>query len=637
MTRIGQVLAVCISAIAVIMWCGPATIAQQARFSTATDLVRLHVTVLDERTRMPVRGLTAADFTIRVGGEPQTIVALDEVARLGPAAGGKALTDAAVDVATNDLASPGLFVIVMNDAQGTNDPFERQTGKGVAHRIVDALGPNDMAAVVFYRDNRHAQDFTTDRTLLRRAIDTFNPMDSIAGGSLGRVSRFLAGMRGHRSAIFYISAMTKIQGAMSAAGPERLGRQSLAVEWATGGDWRSEVGPVDGAWVSNVPIYPIGTAGLRAPTSAELLRGRLTNVGEVAAEDALRALAAITGGRVVAGHNNPAALVPELFSELSSYYTLGYKPGYPLDGRMRWLQVGVDRPGVLVMPNDVAITSPRTLGTAAKTPIRADRESGLVDLMMSPLPVGDLPLRLAHASFLTDAVEAAVLVTLGLPVPAPGVASDYRVTLNVHDGEGRRRLLSETHGVNLAGGGAELREGADVVFRLAMRPGRYSLRVFVESPGMGEERAGSVYSTMVVPDFRRERLTMSGVAVGLAGRAAAIAGQKVDGVVPFAPTSRRDFIPTDRVGALLRLHQSSRSAPLAAVLETEILEATGERVMATTRNISAAAFESPDGVEHRVDVPVQTLGHGSYVLRFVATAGTHRVQRDVRFTVVRSQ
>src|SRR4051812_8540040 len=56
----------------------------QPRFNLATDLVRLDVSVLD-KSRRPVRGLTAADFTILENGKPQSVAAFSAVNVPAPA------------------------------------------------------------------------------------------------------------------------------------------------------------------------------------------------------------------------------------------------------------------------------------------------------------------------------------------------------------------------------------------------------------------------------------------------------------------------------------------------------------------------------------------------------------------------
>src|SRR5205823_1387214 len=57
----------------------PATPGQQPTFRAGVDVIRLDVSVLD-KNRQPIRGLTAADFTILENGKPQRIVALSQVA-----------------------------------------------------------------------------------------------------------------------------------------------------------------------------------------------------------------------------------------------------------------------------------------------------------------------------------------------------------------------------------------------------------------------------------------------------------------------------------------------------------------------------------------------------------------------------
>ena len=47
---------------------------QNPTFRSGTDVVRIDVSVLD-KNRVPVRGLTTADFTVREEGKPRPVVA----------------------------------------------------------------------------------------------------------------------------------------------------------------------------------------------------------------------------------------------------------------------------------------------------------------------------------------------------------------------------------------------------------------------------------------------------------------------------------------------------------------------------------------------------------------------------------
>lgn len=99
-----------------------ATSAQQVtppKFRAGVALTRLEVTVLDKKTRAPITGLTADDFIVKVNGRAQPVVSLAEVSVPGaanPATPG--ITESARDVVSNELTSPRLFVLVMNDALG---------------------------------------------------------------------------------------------------------------------------------------------------------------------------------------------------------------------------------------------------------------------------------------------------------------------------------------------------------------------------------------------------------------------------------------------------------------------------------------------------------------------------------------
>ena len=49
-------------------------------FRSGIDVVRVDVSVLDAQRR-PIRGLTANDFTVKVNGQAQPVVALSEIER----------------------------------------------------------------------------------------------------------------------------------------------------------------------------------------------------------------------------------------------------------------------------------------------------------------------------------------------------------------------------------------------------------------------------------------------------------------------------------------------------------------------------------------------------------------------------
>ena len=144
------------------------------QFRSGVDLVHLDVSVLD-RDRRPVKGLTAADFTIVEDGKPQPVAAFSEVDLPDPPPAPVAwMRDIAPDVKRNsEIADRRLVVIVMDDATIPWDLAMIKSAREIGRLAVERLGPNDLACVVFTRDNRNAQEFTNDRTRLLKAIEAF--------------------------------------------------------------------------------------------------------------------------------------------------------------------------------------------------------------------------------------------------------------------------------------------------------------------------------------------------------------------------------------------------------------------------------------------------------------------------------
>lgn len=607
----------------------PTQQAQPPQFRATVDLMRVDVTVLDKRTRKPIRGLTAEDFEIRVGGEPQAIQAVAEVETgVRELTGPSWKTTAERDIITNDISASRLIVIVIDDSQG--GAWHRQAGKKVAHAIVDGLGPDDLAAVVFVNRTDRSQDFTTDRTLLRAAIEAFDPLMNLrwaapdAPGTIRNVREFLAQLPAYRRAIMVVTWLGYgCDGGTCAADPD----------WF----WLRDVGMLDtdhegatdgvqaGSRLGHVPIHFFTTNGL------DVGMGR----GFRGAEDMLT-LSRVAGGRAIVQHNAPAQEVPAVMEELSTIYALAYRPAFPLDGKLRYADVKVRRDDVIVMPSSGAFRTARERDAETTRTVTQSRGSGLLHAATSPLMAGELSLRASALAVAQPGPKThPVVLTLGVPTPAvTGATTHFLVKGLVYDGEGRRQLSTFEQQLSVTTG-VEAHDLAEVVVRLDLAPGRYNLRIAVEQASEKPETpgpAGSAHLSVVVPDVAREPLSLSGIAVGRAEGRPVGGREALNDVLPFAPTTVRTFASTDRVGALLRVHQGGR-AMAEAMVTTEVVNIADEVVAKTTRVIPAAQFQSGVGVEHRYELPLRQPATGEYLLRVAVVAGAHSAHRDVRFTV----
>jgi VWFA-related protein len=152
---------------------------QQPTFRAAIDIVHLDVSVLD-KDRHPVRGLTAADFTILEDGKPQKIAAftpIDVPDAPAPVADDVKWTrDVPPDVQTNALPADGrLWVLVLDDLLIPFDPSAIESAKKAARSVITHLNAADQMAVVFTGESAGTQSFTNDRGKLLAAVDQLRP------------------------------------------------------------------------------------------------------------------------------------------------------------------------------------------------------------------------------------------------------------------------------------------------------------------------------------------------------------------------------------------------------------------------------------------------------------------------------
>jgi hypothetical protein len=387
--------------------------------------------------------------------------------------------------------------------------------------------------------------------------------------------------------------------------------------------------------VAQVPVYPISTLGVEAPSINELRYGLASNLGK---HDNIKAIADVSGGRAVYNTNAPDRAVPSIFRELSSFYTLAYTASFPMDGKLRRLTVDVKHPGAMVEPDEMVLATPRAAAAGVPANVASGADSGLIASIAGALPSGALPLRIAVAPF-ADAggSRATALVTLGFMVPAGSVASlpggqdQTVIDARIFDGEGRKQVARQqvTAQVTPDPESASLSE---VALRFDLPPGRYNVRVGARIASSGT--SGSVVTTFTVPDFDKETLSLSGVAIGRATTGAIGGHATLLEVLPFVPTSERTFSRTDIVGALVRVHQPPSRTPVPVTLLTTITSDSGDVVSQSTEQFDAGRFAATHGVEHRAELALMKLASGNYLLTFTATeARGAAARREVQFTV----
>ncbi|MDQ3418176.1 MAG: VWA domain-containing protein [Acidobacteriota bacterium] len=628
-------------------------------FRSSVDLVHLDVSVLD-RNRRPVRGLTPADFTVLETGVPQEISVFTAVEIEEP---GKAAAEwtreVAPDVRTNDgIEERRLFLLIIDDGMIEADAEAIRNTRETANEAIDRMGPSDLAAVIFTRDNRNSQDYTADRARLRAAVDKFSvafrDMSPLGGdefywlsaaGVVQQAAEALSKLPDRRKSIIYIGQGVPVDPALAAP-------QAMGLSASGGGSAMAEQALVAQvrflmergfkyARLANVSVYTVDVCGLRvikppAPITPGGLPGRPPTCQPGLEVDYLQAIAINTKARAFINNNDFDKSVQAIFDENASYYLLGYRSSKPAqDAKFRPIEVRVNRPGVEVRarsgyepekPRDAV----RRRAEIAKAPLGA--------ALAGILPKSDLSLdATALAVPVPGKKESAVAISVRVrqPIRAGDQRRVERVDLQVSafDTEGKHFGSSRYQAdVTLRPGGAGTGE-YEVLSRLNLRPGRYQLRIaaHVGSPAT----SGSVYYDVDVPDISKAALSLSPIVLSVSPGPLVAPRDALTGVLPVLPTTRRTFSAGDAPAAFVRVYQGGKSDIGPITLRLLLQDQAGRPVMERSQDLPAATFRSARSADVRVELPVAQLASGPYLLTIETGPAVTPVRRVVRFQVER--
>ena len=166
---------------------------------------------------------------------------------------------------------------------------------------------------------------------------------------------------------------------------------------------------------------------------------------------------------------------------------------------------------------------------------------------------------------------------------------------------------------------------------LHLKPGRYNVRYSAHSARL--DKTGSVYTDVTVPDFEKEKLSLSGVVVSGDPMPFAAPQDAFAGIIPVVPTTQREFEHSDRAHAFVRIYIGGRQPPGRVDVTARITDANAAAVAVKTDGVAAERFETKRSTDYTYDLPLARLAPGSYLLTIEARADAVTVRRNVRFSV----
>ena len=638
-------------------------------FRSGVNVVTVDVSVLDKERR-PVRGLTAADFTILENGTPQPVTGFSAIDLPDTDAPQPVWArESRRDVVRNDeFADRRTVILVLDDAT----PMPAGDGPRVidaAEQVIARLGPEDLAAVVYTLEKAKGQELTRDRARLvaaagrflgkptstridregraaETAFSAYDPTAMMAYGSaietLLSVAEAAAGLPQRRKAMVFISVGAPI--AMDNLAPRIIAgdhSDSAAQNWALR---QSLLAMFAAAQRANMTIYSIDPGGLR--TNVPTLNDN---------RDYLKAVSSNTGGFAITDDNDPGPGIAQVFRENSSYHLLGYQNPDPTSmGGYRRIEVRVSRPGITVRAREgyfePTLKKNETNEKGGKKQSVQAPPTLLGAALDGPVPKTDVPMQVTAAAFPVakqrdgaDAKrrEAAVAIVVGIRMPAPvgptPATDDLDVQVNAFDTSWKKQGAARVTGRVTRQPGHTGATGFEAILRLDLKPGRYQLRVAAESSLL--RKSGSVFADVDVPDFTKDGVTMSGLAMSVTPGAPSAPKDGLRELLPATPTSERLFAGSDKVCAMLRVSQGGEKPLVPVTLVLRIVDARNAAVFEDNATLGPERFSAGRLADYRIDLPVAALPPGRYLLTAEAAPAAGRslkgavIRRDVQFSV----
>ncbi len=373
----------------------------------------------------------------------------------------------------------------------------------------------------------------------------------------------------------------------------------------------------------------IGAGGEVAP-------GYVPNTGDLAHfvskldTDFLEETAANTGGKAIINTNDFESGIASIFRENDSYYALGYQAPDPGSGRLHRLSVKVNRA-------DVEVRTRTGHFTEDAKDAKKKAAAPLTGAISGVLPMSDLPMDVAVAPFMTQGKNGptgTVAIVLGMsqyaPSAAMAIAVDLQTSAFTEEGDPRGSTIQHAR-VRLLAGGPEDVACYEVLSKIDLKPGRYQLRL--GALNHSNDKSGSVFADVEVPDFVKAPLSLSGVLLEAAPSLPAAPRDALTAIGPVTPTAVRVFDAADHVTAFFDLYEAQNGTPTPVSLTTRIVDSKGAVVLDQKDTVGVDSFGAARAVDKRLTLPLAGRARGEYLLTIEASSGSATAKREVRFVV----
>lgn len=563
------------------LWCGLVSVPLLAQdiqrpptFRAGVELIVADVTVVDGDGR-PVKDLSPADFTVRVGGDPRTVVSAQFV---DSAQIETATREPAPLYSTNEGAGGGRLIALAVDEGNIRAGGARSALRSAA-RLLDSLTPADRVALFSLPGPGQRVSFTNDFVRVRAALERLPGRASPILGNRFNLSlaEAIEIADGDRQALQAAMAR-ECAGSPNCADDVTVDAQSMADEAHTRGaesvrglaavfeDLASIDGPKTLVLVSEgllldrgfEPLSDLAAAAAAARVSLYALRlgtdtfdsarpgTTMLRDGQVMAQG-LETLVGLTRGALFTVTSAGTGIFDRLARELGGYYLVAFEPGpNDRDGKPHQIRIDVRRAGLTVRSR-----------REFKAPDRAapvSPEQIIARAIQAPMLMTELPLRVS--AYVFEEGLGKVRLAISAEVGRDRLAADeVAVGFALFD-RGGRIVESGMHRRTI--GPPRAGEPGPLVYvgTITAPPGDYTLRLAVVD---GQGQVGSIDRPVRARVTPADPLRLGDLIVAERGPGAL--------VPPAIPR-----VGPDAVTAFLEIYGNSESDLEAAQISIELAE-----------------------------------------------------------------
>ncbi len=541
----------------------------------STNLIQIDVSATDKKGN-PIRDLRAEEIEIYENGKKQVVSNFSFVSGMhtSPTKPSKPAKDQIpqpiIPTSRPDPARVRRTIALVVDDLGLSFNSIFWVKQALRKYVNEQVQEGDLIAIIRTAGGMGAlQQFTTDKRQLHQVIDdlkfstqgrgrisTFEPITAVLKNQVGGDNamelqrqaaqdyEFEREAAAFRSSVFVNGTLGAIN--FVVRGMEKMpGRKSIVLLsdgiafFDSSGRGIGQAGPlreamrrlVDQANRAAVVIHTVGARGLEspgaqamddwtAPNFSQQLQDRENEFSD--SQDGLRHLAAETGGLAFVNSNDINYGLGRVMDD-QSYYLIGYEPDEatfdPKRQKFNRIEIKVNRPDVVVRYRSgfLGVTDDQIKQTVIPG------AQAMENALTSPFAVDDIRLRL-HTVFTTDNkrrlwvksymhIDANNLTFSTLP-NGDKKATFEVVALNFGDNGTIADQMARQFTLTIPAAAYERSLHTGLVYQYAFeakKPGGYQYRVALRD--LATEKVGSASQFITVPNMKRGKLTLSGVAL----------------------------------------------------------------------------------------------------------------------------